>query len=152
MGVAGAGGDGRGCVVDGAQVLIRRGEWSPQISAWLEKAIRHDPTMTVRTLEALCDNGDAALYEVVSGDVVVAAGVFRVDVQELGDDLVIVAAGGKLPGYSLIRSLLPHLEKIFTTCRWVRVHTARRGMIKELSKLGYKGREVVMAKEINHGR
>lgn len=84
----------------------------------------------------------------MSGDDIVAAFVATIDPSNFADELVVIAAGGRVPGISLLRSVLPWIESTWSTCSAVRIHTARRGMLRELSKRGYKAREIVMVKEL----
>jgi hypothetical protein len=123
-------------------------QWSPQAEAFLAPAMRHDPLVSCRTLEALTFNDEAHLFEIRCGDDLVGAVVTRLEMREQGDELVIVAAGGRLPGYSQTRSVLPWLERLYPATNWTRVHTARRGLVRELVRQGYRTRELVLAKPL----
>lgn len=88
------------------------------------------------------ETGRAQLFTADDGGEIVAAFVLRVD----GDEGVIVAANGPL---SLIPALLPAMEQRFIGCRAVRVHTARPGLARVLTKhCGYGGQEIVLRKAI----
>lgn len=127
--------------------------WSDEAAQLLAPAMVHEPGVSVETLARLVKSGAGYLYEVRQGVELVAAYVLRLEPKETGHEGVIVAAGGNLPGVSLIRTVLPVVEDVnMAGCDWVRVHTARPGMMRELARQGYKVREVVMAKEMGNGR
>lgn len=119
----------------------------------LAPAMRHEPGVTANTLRDLVETDCGRLYAIMADGEMVGAYVLRVQAKETGMEGVVVAAGGKLPGHSLIRSVLPAIESYqLSGCDWVRIHTARRGMVRELSRHGYQIREIVMSKENHHGR
>lgn len=91
-------------------------------------------------------NEVATGFLVSAGDRPVAAFVLRVD----GDEGVIVAGAGRLNGVKLLETLMPGIEARFHGCRSIRFHTARPGMAKVMAKMGYRGAEVVMQKDLNH--
>lgn len=121
--------------------------WTDTVAAMLAPSLVHEPGITVATLERLTENDNAQLFGVFHDADLVAAYILRIEQLERGMEGVIVAAGGRLPGYSLIRSILPTIEKQLEKCDWIRIHTARNGMVRELSHAGYRQREVVMAKD-----
>lgn len=129
-------------------LILVAAQWSAEVEVLLEPAMRADPLSSCRTLEALCDNDEAHLLEVRCEGELVGAAVVRLETREQGDELVIVAAGGCLPGHSLTRSVLPYLERLYQSATWVRVHTARKGLLRELLRQGYTTREIVMAKPL----
>lgn len=96
----------------------------------------------------MVEGGTAQLFAVLHQMHMVGCYVLRVDCKPLGNEAVIVAAAGQLKGASLIASVLPHVEKQFNGCKAIRVHTARRGMLRELQKYNYRVREIVLAKGI----
>lgn len=90
------------------------------------------------------ESGKASLFAVEVGGEVVGAFVLRVE----GTEGVIVAAAGRLDGVDLAPTILPHAETLFRGCRSVRVHTARPGMAKLLTRQGYAAQEIVLRKEL----
>lgn len=126
-----------------AEIVIRQAEAAPHLIAMLEPVILAD--------ESVSDAG-----AVLAGGTLYAASHEGRDVLALllrrdGDELVIVAAAGALPGVNLLDVVLPHIEAA-SGARWVRIHTQRRGMGRQLARHGYKAAEVVYRKEIKHGR
>lgn len=121
--------------------------WSESAAAMLAPAMQHEPGVTVGTLAEIVNTERAVLFGVFSGAEMVGAYVLRVEQKEQGREGIIVAAGGNLPGYSLIRTILPAIERQLAGCQWIRAHTARRGIMREMAHLGYIQREVIMAKE-----
>lgn len=54
-----------------------------------------------------------------------------------GDEVVIIAASGSLPGADLVASLLPYLEKQASGAQALTVHTKRRALLAKLGALGF---------------
>lgn len=132
-----------------AALTLRPGPWRKAHGALLAPAMAHDPTTTPATLQRLVQCGQAVLVEVLQGRTLVGAAVLRVDYTENGPEGVIIAGAGRLPGARLLREVLPALERLFIGVRWVRIHTAREGLERELTKNhGYQRAEVVLRKEI----
>lgn len=128
------------------EVTISAQEWSAAAGNMLATAMKSDPLAGVAALENMVKAGEALLFGVFAGCYMVAAYVLRVDHKPHGDEGVIVAAAGKLKGFSLITSLLSHVEQQFKGCASIRVHTARPGMVRQLKKAGYMPREIILSK------
>lgn len=132
---------------------IEKTDWSTQAGAFLAPAMRHEPGVTVATLERLVTEKNADLFVVLSAGEMVGAYVLRVEEREQLNEGVIVAAGGNLPGCRLVRSVLPAIEaQQLNGCQTIRIHTARPAMVREMRRAGYVVREVVLAKDMQHGR
>ena len=134
------------------KLAVAQMAWSGAAAVLLAPAMSHEPGATVETLERVVGEGGELYGVFAAGAGLVAAYVLRVEQKDAGREGVIVAAGGRLPGYSLIRSILPTIEGQLLDCSWIRAHTARRGVVRELRLAGYSQREIVMAKGINYGR
>lgn len=134
-------------------LAIHSAPWSLACESLLAKAMRSEPGVTVATLRAMVEHGEGHLYQVERNQRIVGAYVLRLEHRENGFEGVIVAAAGRMPGASLIAHCLPVIEREqLDGCNTVRVHTARRGMLRELAKHGYRVREIVLEKEITNGR
>lgn len=132
-----------------AALTLRPGPWRAAHAALLAPAMAHDPTTTPATLQRLVERSAAVLVEVLQGRTLVGAAVLRVDYTDNGPEGVIIAGAGKLPGARLLRDVLPRLERQFIGVRWVRIHTAREGLERELiNRHGYTRAEVVLRKVI----
>lgn len=116
-------------------------EWSPEASALLAQAFTHG---SADQLGADVVAGRAGLFAVDDGERVAALFVLRVD----GDEGVIVAAAGGVQGVDLTADVLPHVERMFSNVRRIRIHTARAGMAKKLARQGYAAAEIVLFKEV----
>lgn len=126
--------------------------WCESVSELMAPSMEHEPGITVATLAEIVNKERAELFGVFSGAELVAAYVLRIEQKEQGQEGIIVAASGKLPGYSLIRTILPPIERQLSNCDWIRAHTARPGIVRELKRAGYSQREIVMAKGMHDGR
>lgn len=123
-------------------VSIVPGRWSAQSAAWIATAI---PQHVLPDIQAQVESG-ARLFDVMSGRRQVGAFVLRIDSAPSGDDGVIVAAGGHLPGFDFTVDLLPHIETLFKGVKAIRIHTARPGLAKKLARQGYDLTELVFRK------
>jgi len=122
--------------------------WSDHAAALLGQALRRSTT-TVDNLRHGCEAGRMKLWS-VSDAALGAVGYYVtwIDPLDCGDELVIVAAAGGLPGVPLTRAVLPAIEALAAGggCGSVRVHSIRPGMLKALARQGYAPAEIVYRK------
>lgn len=117
-------------------------EWSAQVADVLARAFTHGNT---HDLGRDVRDGRAALFGVRQGGELAGAWfVLRID----GDEGVIVAAAGAVPGVDLVADVVPEIEGMFRGVRRIRIHTSRPGMVKKLARQGYGAAEVVLFKEL----
>jgi len=95
--------------------------------------------------------GTASLFKVDAQERLVGFYVVRIDQLTAGDELVIVAAAGRLPGVDLIAVMLPTFEAqaVLSDCGAVRIHTNRKGMVKKIARRGYGFSEWVFRKKLS---
>lgn len=91
--------------------------------------------------------GVGALYVAECSGIVVLAVALRIDAHPAGDEGVILAAAGELPGFDLVGALLPSIERLFTGCKRVRFHTGVPAVARKMAQHGYRLRELVCEKE-----
>lgn len=120
--------------------------WIEAAEKFLDRAMLSDPLAGIEQLSAMVAANEAHLFHLICDDYLVGAFVLRVEYKAHGAEGVIVAGGGKLPGVSLLRAVIHDIERRFQGCVSIRAHTARRGIMKELSRFGYVPREVVLSK------
>lgn len=127
-------------------MLVRPATWTEQNEAMIRRALA---TATLDDIKFQVANG-AQLFEVEDGaGGVLAAFVLRVDRLACRTVGVIVAAGGAAPGVDLTASIVPHIEKnMFVGVDAVSVHTERAGLVKKLSRQGYRVAEIILEKEV----
>lgn len=125
-------------------VTIEPASWSDAAAAWLLRAVENKRD-ALADLESDVRTGVAQLMHVVHAGKPVAACVLRIDRYPSGAEGVIVAAGGKLAGARLL-DLLPEFERRFAGVRAIRIHTARRGMVRALARAGYRYAETILEK------
>lgn len=124
-------------------------KWTPEVEAMITSALT---TATLDDVKAQVEQG-AALFVVQDDDAeTVCAFVLRIDRFATYDEGVVVAAGGNAPGVDLTAVVMPWIEKRFTGCKSLRIHTERVGLVKKLVRQGYTGVEYVVKKELNNGR
>ena len=125
---------------------VRAATWTEQNEAMIRRALA---TATLDDIKFQVANG-AQLFEVEDGaGGVLAAFVLRVDRLACRTVGVIVAAGGAAPGVDLTASIVPHIEKnMFVGVDAVSVHTERAGLVKKLSRQGYRVAEIILEKEV----
>lgn len=102
----------------------------------------------VADLKAQVNNG-ATLFKVTANKSLVGYYILRIDDFIAHSEAVLVAGVGSHPGINLTDSIIPVIEQQFTDCKYLRIHTARSGLVKKLSHLGYEPQEFVMRKQIN---
>lgn len=90
----------------------------------------------------------AACFAVENAGRIVGAYALEVLRHAHGNEGVIVAAGGQLPGVSLAASVLPDAEARMVGCDVVRVQTMRPGLVKLMTARGYQPVAVVLQKRL----
>ncbi len=104
---------------------------------------------TLADIRQQVQSGAARLFYAKQAETIVLAFVLRVDSTANGNEGVIVAAGGDLPGVDLTASCLPAIESLFVGCVCIRYHTANPALARKLSRMGYVPREIVCFKEVS---
>jgi hypothetical protein len=127
-------------------MLVRAASWTEQNEAMIRRALA---TATLDDIKFQVEHG-AQLFEVEDdAGQAVAAFVLRVDRLACRTVGVIVAAGGAAPGVDLTASVVPHIEQnMFVGVDAVSVHTERAGLVKKLSRQGYRVAEIILEKEV----
>lgn len=88
----------------------------------------------------------AALFKISQNDETLGFYVLRVDKLEAGFEGVVIAMACKNSEFDMIQTLEPVIRGQFINCNSIRLHTARGGLVKKLTKLGYMPQEFVMKK------
>ena len=109
------------------------------------QAMLHDPGADIDSVMA-----GAALYGIYQQSACIGRLLLRFE----GQEAVIVAAVGRLPGVALVGAVWPWLESRLREmgATSVRFHTRRRGLIANMARYGFTAAEVVMRKGLNDGR
>lgn len=128
---------------------LSREAWSDTAAAILAPVCADDPA-GIADVKRQVKTGCASLFKVETPDRLVGFYVVRIDQLSAGDELVIIAAAGRLPGVDLIAVMLPTFEAqaVMSDCKSVRIHTNRRGMVKKIARRGYGFSEWVFRKEL----
>lgn len=90
----------------------------------------------------------ASLFQVKRGGLEIGLYLLRVDQLANSAEGVLVAAVSHDPHVDLTALVLPVIEKQFIGCRSIRIHTARPGLAKKLSRAGYSAAELVLRKPL----
>lgn len=124
--------------------------WSDEAARTLAPIFAADKTGGVENLKAQVLSGNASLHRVTKGADLVGFFSVRIDQFAAGDEMVIIAAAGALPGVPLLHVFLPLLEANAKEagCETVRIHTSRKGMFKQLAKRGYEFSEWILRKPL----
>ena len=126
-------------------IEVSPSEWCQDAEHWLTQA-RKDGSLS--DWKEQVKNGVARLFLGRCGDEVIGAFVLRIDQRSNGPEGVIVAAAGNMPGVDLVATLLERVERLFVNCVSVRLHTARPGLVRKLSRYGYEPREFVIGRAL----
>lgn len=126
------------------KITVQAAKWSDASASWLARALQH---ASVEELRHQVAHG-AVLFDVLVDGAQCGAVVLRIDHTADGPEGVIVAAAAEVRGVDLVAAVLPSLEFQFSGVRAIRVHTARRGLVKKLSQCGYEPSEIVLRKSV----
>jgi hypothetical protein len=131
-------------------MIVRAASWCPLTEAYIAQAVISGGLDDIKRQTA---NGAQLFAVEAENGAVVAAFVLRVDRYACRTVGVVVAAGGALPGIDLTASIMPHIERhMFVGVDAIAVHTERRGLVRKLEGQGYKVSEIILEKEVTHGR
>lgn len=120
-------------------------EWSEEAASVLQKAANH---CDILDLKNQVDNG-ATLWRLAKGKELVGYYILRVEKLATCFEGVLVAAAGNHPDIDLTQVMVPLIERQFKGCDYLRIHTARAGLIKKLTSIGFAPQEFVMRKRLN---
>lgn len=104
---------------------------------------------SVLDIKKQVNNDLASLFQISIKNEIVGYYVLRIDEYVSGNVGVVVAMACVNQGVDMTALLDPVISKQFKNCVAMRVHTARAGLVKKLSKLGYMPQEFVMKKALN---
>jgi len=126
-------------------LTIEPGPWCTESERLIGLSVQHATPANIRHQ---VKTGGARLFHIKHAGTIVGAFVVRVDCLPGGDEGVIVAAAGNLPGVDLTASCMPAIESLFINCKTIRYHTAQPALARKLARMGYVAREIVSFKEI----
>ena len=127
------------------KLIIETVEWCDEAALMFVDAVDN---CHVADLQAQVNSG-ATLFKVTSNGLLVGYYILRIDEFIAHSEAVLVAGVGNHPVINLTDSIIPVIEKQFIACKYLRIHTARSGLVKKLAHLGYEPQEFVMRKQIN---
>lgn len=119
--------------------------WSDDAAAMLKNATHN---CTIEDLEDQVING-ASLFRLTLNDELLGYYILRIDHLKYWSEAVYVAGAGKNTDFDLAKLSVLMAEKQIQHCKCLRIHTARAGMVKKLTQLGYQPQEFIMMKELN---
>jgi hypothetical protein len=131
------------------QLTLKTASWDLAAQNALAAAV---PNCSVLDLKAQIDDDGAQLFTVSNDQKIVAYYVLRIDQLIEHSEGVIIAAAGMCEGVDLTAEVLPVIEKQFIGCKYIRIHTARPGLVKKLTNSGYNPLEFVMIKWLDNGQ
>ena len=137
-------------MASGSTVTVKRVEWSPVAAAHLDR-IRDDlPHQSVHYFAARVEAGDAIALGVFSGPSQVMTVLVEIEGGDAGAELVVVAAGGDLPGADLTATIVPVLARIAreSGCATLRIQTERMGLARKLAGLGFHPAGLLMRRAV----
>lgn len=126
-------------------LTIEPGPWCADADRLIGLSVQH---ATAADIRHQVEQGGARLFHIKHAGTIVGAFVIRVDSLPGGDEGVIVAAAGNLPGVDLTASCMPAIESMFVNCRTIRYHTAQPALARKMARMGYVPREIVCFKEV----
>lgn len=118
-------------------------EWCDEAETMLVEAVDH---CHLADLKHEVNTGVAVLFKVEDNAQLVGYYLLRVEEFQAHSEAVLVAGVGKHPDINLTDIIIPMIEQQFLGCKYLRIHTARSGLIKKLSNMGFEPQEFVMRK------
>ena len=120
-------------------------DWSDEAQELLSAAV---PNGNILDIKNQVDQG-ASLFKLSHGDKLIGYYVLRIDRLAQHNEAVIVAAVGVHDFIDLTMTICPVIETQINNCSFIRIHTARPGLVKKLALIGYQPQEFVMRKALN---
>ena len=127
---------------------LSKAAWSPLAADFLSRIESDCPVEFYRDE---VQSGYATLLHVKTpGGDIVAAVVVRIEDTAVGQEFVVVAAGGECAGRLMTLDVLPTLEAFAKSlgCRSVRAHTRRNAVAAGFGRAGYHIDEFVLKKAV----
>lgn len=80
-----------------------------------------------------------------------AVTLYRLEQGDWGQELVILATAGRIPGVDLVATVWPVLESVARACGCgsVRFETARRGLVAKMAARGFRPGPLIMRKVLS---
>ncbi len=131
-------------------LILRPMAWGEEAALFLTRIGATDPTISLEWFHRQVETDNLMIEGVWADEELIGAIFWRVETGDRGQEFVIVAASGELPGVDLIRSVLPTFETMARRAgtAFIRVHTARPGLVRRLGSMGYRPEEVVLRKAV----
>lgn len=129
-----------------SRVVLAPAIWGENAERW-SRGIPHDfPGDFAAHLKHQCESGPCEVREIVADGAPVGFLVFEIDhIPECPPELVIHAMAGR-DGSDLSEAVAPRLLELARelSCRTVRFHTMRPGLVKKARQLGFHVSEIVL--------
>lgn len=120
-------------------------EWNEEAARLLSRAIHN---CDIDDLRIQVENG-AALFKLSVGDELAGYYILRIDNLTHWDEAVYVAGAGASTLYDLPKLSIALAQQQVHGCKFLRIHTARAGVVKKMLQMGFKAQEFVLMKELN---
>lgn len=129
-------------------VDFKKIELNQDIKLFLAPAMANDPLNSINSVIQDIERGVCQLIGGFIDDKLTLAFVIRIDVGELGKELVVVVGASSVYGGTSLS--IPYFEKIARQegCEYIRIHTAKKALAKILVKNGFEVSELVVRKRV----
>ena len=136
--------------VDRTALAIRLCEWAERHEAWQYKIPFDSPADTRDVLAQMVKAGEAKVCDIVRAGLPVGMLVFNVEKQSAGSELVLVAAYSENQeiDYTDLLARFAELLAHGMSCKSIRLHTLRPGLVKKAAALGYSAAEIILRKTL----
>ena len=119
-------------------------EWNDEAAELLKSAAHN---CTIDDLKDQVGYG-ASLFRLTVNDELLGYYILRIDHLKYWSEAVYVAGAGKNSDFDLPKLSVLMAEKQIQNCKYLRIHTARAGVVRKLTQLGYKPEEFILRKEL----
>lgn len=121
--------------------------WSDRAAELLAGACR---ISSVEDYRRQVDSEEAVLFEIASGGEVIGFYLLRVD--HYAEKIIgVIVAAAAVPGFALVDTLMPAIERQFIGCDEIIQYCARPGMVRKMIPAGWEPTHIVIRKVLKHG-
>lgn len=119
-------------------------EWCEEAEIMLSQAAHN---CSIQDLKNQVECG-ATLFKLTLNDELIGYYILRIDNLNQWSEAVFVAGAGNHQDFDVTTTAVLIAETQVLNCKYLRIHTARAGLAKLISKIGFDVEEIVMRKEL----
>ncbi len=132
-------------------MIVKTSTWSYGAAVWLADACNE--FLSLKDLEKAVNKGNASLFDIIKDDKHCGSFVVSVDNSASCKEIVVLAAGGDMPGDSAYKVMTCFIEALAAQqgIKYIRGHTENAAVGRMMEAAGFSLSELVYRKEVKHG-